>query len=68
MGLNDLVASTDDLDVSILVNNVGVLHFGSLVDRDIASVAQMISVNVNAQTYMSMFLLPRFMARKESKK
>ena len=47
----------------MLVNNVGVLHFGRLGDRDLKSINTMINVNVNAQTYMSLFMLPRLLAR-----
>ena len=50
-------------DVSILANNAGVLHFGRLGDRDLDSINSMINVNVNAQTYMSMFVIPKLLKR-----
>ena len=48
-----------------MANNVGVLHFGRLGDRDLESINAMINVNVNAQTYMSMFVLPRLLKREK---
>ena len=60
--LKDLLDSVKE-DVSVLVNNVGVLHFGRLGDMDILSINTMINVNVNAQTYMSLLMLPRLLAR-----
>ena len=52
-------------DISILANNVGILHFGRLGDKDLDSINSMINVNVNAQTYMSMFVLPRLLKREK---
>ena len=60
--LKDLLDSVNE-DISILVNNVGVLHFGRLGDRDVKSINMMINVNINAQTYMSIFILPRLLKR-----
>ena len=60
--LKELLDSVQE-DISILVNNVGVLHFGRLGDRDVQSINAMINVNINAQTFMSMFLLPRLLKR-----
>ena len=54
-----------DLDVSILVNNVGVLPLGQLGDSSIEQLNLAINVNVNAQTYMSMFLLPMLLKREK---
>ena len=62
--LQRLLATINE-DISILVNNVGVLHFGRLGDRDLKSINTMINVNVNAQTYMSLFLLPRLLQREK---
>ena len=44
---------------------MGVLHFGRLGDRDLESINNMINVNINAQTYMSMFMIPRFLKREK---
>ena len=52
-----------DLDVSILVNNVGCAKFASLDQHSIWDSMRMINVNINSQTYMSMFLLPRLLKR-----
>ena len=40
-------------DISILVNNVGVLPLGTLHETSITQAANAISVNVSAQTYMT---------------
>lgn len=37
-----------DVDVSILINNVGVIDFGNLTEREIWKINLMINVNVNA--------------------
>ena len=51
------------IDVSVLVNNVGCLEGGTLDKHSIQSSMRLINVNVNAQTYMSMFLLPKLLTR-----
>lgn len=61
--LKNLLETTKDLDISILANNAGVLHFGRLGDKDIEDLQCMINVNVNAQTYMSILMLPRLLNR-----
>lgn len=48
---------------SILVNNVGVMHVGSLEVASIETVRQAINVNINAQTFMSQYMLPRLLVR-----
>ena len=53
-----LKTNVAELDVSILANNAGVLHFGRLGDKDISDLQTMINVNVNAQTYISLLMLP----------
>ena len=53
-----LKSNVTELDVSILANNAGVLHIGRLGDKEIDDLRTMINVNVNAQTYMSIFMLP----------
>ena len=50
-------------DVSILANNAGVLHFGRLGDKSLAEINSMVNVNVNAQTYMSIIMLPKLLKR-----
>ena len=50
-------------DVSILVNNVGVMHVGPLDGATIESVRLTINVNINAQTYMSQLFMRRFATR-----
>ena len=50
-------------DISVLVNNVGVLPLGPLAESSIESVGNAINVNVNAQTYMSALILPYMLAR-----
>ena len=64
---NELKALIDAVkeDISILANNAGVLHFGRLGDRSLESINGMINVNVNAQTYMSMFVIPRLLKREK---
>ena len=55
-----------DIDVSMLVNNVGCAFFGDLKSHTIWDSMRQINVNVNSQTYMSMFMLPRLLARGET--
>lgn len=50
-------------DVAILINNVGVIDFGTLGEREIWKINLMINVNINAQTYMSNLILPRLLKR-----
>ena len=52
------------LDISILVNNVGQIMYGKLGVHDSATHVANISVNINAVTYMSMYLLPRLLRRR----
>lgn len=52
-----------DLDVSILVNNVGCAKFASLDMQSKEDSMRQVNVNVNSQTYMSMFMLPRLLKR-----
>lgn len=50
-------------DISILINNVGVLNTQRLNDVDIDAIVESVSVNVCAQTFMSHFLLPKLLSR-----
>lgn len=59
--LNKQLDSVKELDISILVNNLGALIYGDLMRLDIASVNSHININVNAITYMTMALLPRLL-------
>ena len=52
-------------DISILVNNVGVLPLGLFGTSSLEQINCGINVNVNAQTYMSMFLLPKLLKREK---
>lgn len=52
-----------DVDVSILVNNVGCAKYAALDKHTIWDSMRQVNVNVNSQTYMSMFLLPKLLAR-----
>jgi len=63
--LKHVLDTISDLDVSILANNAGVLHLGRLGDKKVEDLHSMINVNVNAQTYMSILMLPRLLARKK---
>lgn len=58
-----LEAQLKDMDVSVLVNNVGCAKFGAFDKHSIWDSMRQINVNVNSQTYMSMFLLPKLLAR-----
>ncbi len=49
----------------MLVNNVGLIMYGSLDKPSIADINTCVNINVNAITYMSMFLIPKMLARKE---
>jgi len=53
------------VDVSVLVNNVGVAKYGALHDHSIWDSMRQINVNVSGQTYMSMFLIPKLLAREK---
>lgn len=62
--LKDLLeAELKGVDVSILVNNVGCAKYGSLDTHTVWDSMRQINVNINSQTYMSMFMLPRLIAR-----
>ena len=63
--LKTLLKDVAELDVSILVNNVGLLTYGSLEKISIRDMNTCININVNAITYMSMFLLPKLPERKQ---
>ena len=54
-------------DISILVNNVGVLNMQRLNEVDINTIIESVSVNCCAQTFMTHFLLPRLLSRTSSK-
>ena len=52
-----------NVDLSILVNNVGCAKFATLDKHTIWDSMRQINVNINSQTYMSMFLLPKLLGR-----
>ena len=55
---NLLTDNVSALEVSILINNAGVLHFGQLENKKVEELRTMVNVNVNAQTYISILMLP----------
>jgi 17beta-estradiol 17-dehydrogenase / very-long-chain 3-oxoacyl-CoA reductase len=58
-----LVKQVEDLDVSILVNNVGVYHLGDFVEMSIEEALRMVTINTFPQTHLTHQLLPRLLAR-----
>ena len=54
-------------DVSILVNNVGLLTYGKVAGLSITDMRTMININVNTTTYMTTFLLPRLLHRRNKR-
>ena len=56
----------EDRDVSILVNNVGCTFFGKFEAHQIKDCMSQVNVNINAQTYMTRFLLPKLLKRERS--
>ena len=58
-----LKAELKGVDVSILVNNVGCAKYASLDQHSIWDSMRQVNVNINSQTYMSMFVLPRLLKR-----
>ena len=62
--LRDLIETeTKDLDISILINNVGALNLQLLEDETISDVHRLLTVNVNAQSLMTLIIVPRLLAR-----
>ena len=61
--LNELLDGTKDLDISILINNIGQIMYGRLEKHSVAERVSNLSINVNAITYMSMYFVPRLLAR-----
>ncbi len=53
-------------DVSILINNVGCAFYNKFENHSVWDCMQQINVNVNAQTYMTRFMLPRLLNREKS--
>ena len=45
------------------MNNVGCAKYGSLDQQTVQDSLRQINVNINSQTYMSMFMLPKLLAR-----
>ena len=66
--INDLKAllekETEGLDVGILVNNVGCTKFGAFDTQTWEDHMRQVNVNINSQTYMSLFLVPKMLERK----
>lgn len=56
----------EDKDVSVLVNNVGCCFYGKMDSHSIWDIMRQINVNVNAQTYLTRFMLPRLLKRQRS--
>ena len=51
------------MDVSVLVNNVGITKFAPFHKVAWEEHMKQINVNINAQTYMSLFLVPKMLER-----
>lgn len=60
---NLLRAKLHQVDVSVLVNNVGVTKFAPFHETNWEEHMKQINVNVNGQTYMTKFVLPKFLDR-----
>ena len=58
-----IMTQIGDIDVSILVNNVGILEHPSFVDGNTAKVFSMIKVNMYSQAIMQQKFLKRFQQR-----
>ncbi len=54
-----------DLDVSILINNVGVMIKGALANGDPQNIKESIIVNILPMTLLSRYLIPRMTQRKQ---
>lgn len=59
----DIERRLSTLDISILVNNVGLLHIKNVMDMTAAEIRDEIVVNTCSQIGMSKILLPRFQKR-----
>lgn len=57
----------DGVDVSILVNNVGTARNAPLENQSFSDLTHQINININAQTFMSMFVLPKLLSRSDGK-
>ena len=49
--------------MSVLVNNVGCAFFGKFGEHSVWDAMRQINVNVNSQTFMTRFMLPRLLKR-----
>ena len=57
-----------DIDISIIINNVGVLHVGNFTELSNQAVHELVTVNCYAATLLTKELIPNFKKRWESKK
>ena len=60
---SDIVDRTRDLDVSILVNNVGTAHFSYFHDTPLSSVLSQNALNIWPIVYLTRLYLPKFYQR-----
>jgi len=61
---DDLFAKFSDLDISILINNVGVMNMGNFDDQTVTEIKDTLDINVLPATMLSKKVLPAFLKRK----
>ena len=50
-------------DVSVLINNIGVMHPNYLAEQDLDKMENMLGVNIYPQTFLTYYMIPIFMER-----
>ena len=63
-----LMKKLDKYEVSVLINNVGVLEFRYLAEQSLESIETQLGVNMYPQTMLSYHFLPKFIQRFEATK
>mmetsp|Transcript_2600 Transcript_2600/g.3307 ORF Transcript_2600/g.3307 Transcript_2600/m.3307 type:complete len:237 (+) Transcript_2600:44-754(+) len=66
--LESVLAQVKDLDISILVNNVGYLEFASFTMMQTKNILNMFNVNMHAHLFVSRAILPQMLKRAEEGK
>ena len=60
---SDLMKEISVYDVSVLINNVGVLDLAYLAEQNLDKIENMLGVNIYPQTLLSYYMIPKFMDR-----
>ena len=63
--LKNILEKLKEIDISLLVNNVGKAHANHIHEHSVEAIFQMIHVNICSQTFMSVFVVPLLLSRYE---